>query len=38
MLRSLLRFSIRDVLWLTVVVAFAMCWWIDRGRLGHEVE
>ena len=27
------RFTIRDVLWLTVVVALAVCWWIDRSRL-----
>jgi hypothetical protein len=24
------RFTIRDMLWLTVVVALAVGWWIDR--------
>jgi hypothetical protein len=28
-----MRFSIRDVLWLTVVVALAVCWGIDRMAL-----
>jgi hypothetical protein len=32
------RFTIRDVLWLTVVAAFAVGWWIDRGRLAREVK
>ena len=27
------RFSIRDVLWLTVVAAVAVAWWIDRDQL-----
>jgi hypothetical protein len=27
-----MRFTIRDVLWLTVVVALAAGWWIDRQR------
>jgi hypothetical protein len=26
------RFTIRDVLWLTVVVALAAGWWVDRRR------
>jgi hypothetical protein len=26
------RFTIRDVLWLTVVVALAVGWWLDRAR------
>jgi hypothetical protein len=25
-----MKFSIRDVLWLTVVVALAVCWGLDR--------
>ena len=29
-LRSLLKFSIRDVLILTLVVAMALGWWLDR--------
>lgn len=24
------RFTIRDVLWLTIVVAMAVAWWLDR--------
>jgi hypothetical protein len=28
-----MRFSIRDVLWLTVVVALAVCWSLDRMQL-----
>jgi hypothetical protein len=28
-----MRFTIRDVLWLTVVVAVAASWWADRARL-----
>jgi hypothetical protein len=27
----MLRFQIRDLLWLTVVVAVACCWWIERA-------
>ena len=29
----MLRFTIRDVLWLTVVVALGLAWWIDRRAL-----
>jgi len=32
------RFTIRDVLWLTVVVAFAVGWWIDRDSLISEFQ
>jgi hypothetical protein len=28
----MLRFTIRDVLWLTVVVAVALGWWIEHRR------
>ena len=28
-----MRFSIRDLLWLTLVIAMAFGWWIDRQRL-----
>jgi hypothetical protein len=28
-----LRFSIRDLLWLTLVVAALTAWWVDRHRL-----
>ncbi len=30
------RFTIRDVLWLTVAVAVCAAWWIDRSRLIDE--
>jgi hypothetical protein len=33
-----MKFSIRDVLWLTVVVALAVCWGIDRVRLQREAS
>jgi hypothetical protein len=28
-----LRFTIRDLLWLTVVVALAVAWWVDHHDL-----
>jgi hypothetical protein len=28
-----LRFSIRDLLWLTAVVALTVGWWLDHSRL-----
>ena len=31
----MLRFTIRDVLWLTLVVGLAVSWWVDRGRLAE---
>jgi hypothetical protein len=35
-----LRFTIRDLLWLTAVLALAVCWWTDiktrRFRFGVE--
>jgi hypothetical protein len=34
-----MKFSIRDVLWLTVVAALAVCWGIDRARIrGSELR
>jgi hypothetical protein len=27
------RFTIRDLLWATVVVALGVAWWVDRRRL-----
>ena len=32
------RFTIRDVLWLTVVVALAVGWWIDRSGIQQSRE
>ena len=26
------RFTVRDLLWLTIVVALGVAWWVDRGR------
>jgi hypothetical protein len=34
----MLRFSIRDVLWLTVVVAISCGWWIGQSRLKQEID
>ncbi len=28
-----MRFSIRDLFWITVVVALALGWWLDHRRL-----
>jgi hypothetical protein len=28
-----LRFTIRDLLWLTALVAMGVGWWIDHGRV-----
>jgi hypothetical protein len=28
-----MKFSIRDLLWFTVVVALAVGWWVDRSKL-----
>lgn len=30
---SMFRFTIRDLLWLMVVVAVALCWWMDRSTV-----
>jgi hypothetical protein len=32
------RFTIRDVLWLTVVVALVLSWWIDNKRIEKAVR
>ena len=34
----MLRFTIRDVLWLTLVVGLALGWALDRGRLADRAE
>ena len=31
-----MKFSIRDLLWLTVVVALAVAWWLDHRRQSAE--
>ena len=33
-----LRFSIRDLLWLTLVAAVAVGWWVDRSKLSWELR
>ena len=33
-----LRFTIRDLLWLAVVVALAVGWWVDHKRLKPSRE
>jgi len=37
-LRSLLKFSIRDLLFVTVIVAILAAWWVDRQRLIREIK
>jgi hypothetical protein len=32
-----LRFSIRDLLWLTALCAVLVAWWIDRSRLAEQL-
>ena len=33
-----LRFSIRDLLWLTALVALALAWGLDHRRMADEVS
>jgi hypothetical protein len=32
------RFTIRDLLWLTVLVAIAVSWWIDNKRIEKTIS
>jgi hypothetical protein len=32
------RFTIRDLLWLMVVVAVAMAWWVNHRRQAAEIH
>jgi hypothetical protein len=32
-----MRFTIRDLLWLTLLAAVAVAWWVDRNR-NYRVE
>ncbi|HUE74712.1 MAG TPA: hypothetical protein VMP01_27840 [Pirellulaceae bacterium] len=32
------RFTIRDLLWLTVVVAMGVAWWVDRSGLTKRLS
>ena len=31
-----MKFSIRDLLFVTVIVGLALGWWVDRSRLARE--
>jgi hypothetical protein len=33
-----MKFSIRDLFLVTVIVALALGWWVDRGRLAEEAS
>lgn len=33
-----MRFSIRDLMFVTVIVALAVAWWLDRTRLHAKVQ
>ena len=33
-----LRFTIRDLLWLTLVVALALGWWIDGRKVATTIN
>jgi hypothetical protein len=33
-----MKFSIRDLLWLTLLAAFAVAWWINRCQRAAENE
>jgi hypothetical protein len=34
----MLRFSIRDLLLVTVIAAVAVSWWLDHGRQAAEIQ
>jgi len=33
-----LRFTIRDLLWLTLVVAFVVGWWVDHRHMRQQID
>jgi hypothetical protein len=33
-----LRFSIRDLLWLTLVVGMLMAWWLDQRVMNWQID
>jgi len=37
MTSAMFRFTIRDVLWLTIMVALAVAWWVDNKRIEKAV-
>src|SRR5262245_19629055 len=34
----MLKFTIRDLLWLVLMVAMGLGWWLDRRGLAHELD
>lgn len=32
------RFAIRDLLWLTLLAAIVVAWWVDRNRLARQID
>lgn len=34
----MLRFAIRDLLWLTALAALGLCWWLDHRRLTNQID
>jgi hypothetical protein len=33
-----MRFTIRDLLWLTLLVAVLVAWWVDRQAMNRRIE
>ena len=33
-----MKFTIRDLLWLTVVVALGVAWWVDWGAHAKQIH
>ncbi|HUE72102.1 MAG TPA: hypothetical protein VMP01_14545 [Pirellulaceae bacterium] len=33
-----MKFSIRDLLWLTALAALGICWWLDHHRQKRRIE
>lgn len=33
-----MRFTIRDIIWLTVVVAFAVAWYVERRSKPEQID
>ena len=33
-----MRFTIRDLLWLTLLAAVLVAWWVDRRALAKRIE